>query len=359
MTRREHHVGHDRLPGQGAGLARDPAVADAGHGQQDGLDFGRHEFLAADVDELADAAEDTERAVGADLDAVAGPEPTIRGEALVAGVQVTGDLGAAAQPKFVVRDLPGQSGIVEAQERRAGVGALGTEDTGLARTERLDEADARERRTEPAEQAFGHRLGAIGDDAQRGELRGGDAGRQQEVKKSRGRGQDGDLVSGDRRGDGAGGEVGGHHDERAGGQGPEQRVQPADVIETEEREHRQTAGPTLLVGREQIREILHHRLRSAAGAAGEQDQSRGAAFRQRLDQRVFLGLGDARQQPGFAALDGDDPARPDLGEPRRVLGEVACQRDDHVPFLGEREQPGGGRRSMPADDRETGGTRET
>ena len=109
------------------------------------------------------------------------------------------------------------------------------------------------------------------------------------------------------------------------------------MIETEEREHRQAAGPTLLIGREQVREILHHRLRSAAGAAGEEDQSRGAAFRQRLDQRVFLGLGDPGQQAGFASLDGDDPARPDLGEPRRVLGEVTGQRDDHVAFLGERE----------------------
>ena len=221
MARREHHVGHDRLPGQGAGLAGDPAVTDAGHGQQHGLDLGRHKFFAADVDELTDAAEDTERAVGADLDAVAGPEPTIRGEALVAGVQVTGDLGAAAQPKFVALDLPGEARVVEAQERRAGVGTLGPEDASLARAERLDEADARERLPKSAEQAFGHRLGAIGDDAQRGELRGGDAGRQQEVKKSRGRGQDGDLVAGDCRGDGAGGEVGGDHDERAGGQGPQ------------------------------------------------------------------------------------------------------------------------------------------
>ncbi len=135
------HVDGDGLAGQRMGLAADAAVGDAGDGEHDGFDFGRHELLAADVDGLAETTEDAQGAVGSVLHLIPGAKPAVRGEAFVAGVEIARDLRAAAQPKLVGDDLPFEAWILKPQEGGSRHGALGPGDAGLARAEGLDEAN--------------------------------------------------------------------------------------------------------------------------------------------------------------------------------------------------------------------------
>ena len=344
-------VHDDGLAGEGAGFTPHAAVGYARDAEDDGLDFGGHELLPADVDRLAQAAEDPQRAVGAGLGFVARAEPTVGGEAFVTGVQVAGDLRAAAQPELVVDELPLEVRVLEAEESRILRRAGRAGDAGLARAESLDETGPRKSGLEPDQQAFRHRLRPVGDEAQGGEIVFlGDARTQQQAEEGRRGRQDRDAMAGDRRGDVSRRGRGGQHERRAGGEAAEERVESADVVEAEQAEDGQAVRPALRIGREQGREVMDHRLGRPAGAAREQDQAGGAATTQGFEQRVGRGFVDPRQEAPSDAVGGDDPLRVDLREAGRVLGGITGERHDEMPRGFEREQPSGRGGAMTADD---------
>ena len=95
-----------------------------------------------------------------------------------------------------------------------------------------------------------------------------------------------------------------------------------DVVEAQQGQHGQLVGPAGFIGGEHGAEILHHRLGSAAGAAGEEHESGGPAGGQRAEQCVRGGLIHPRQQVPAEAIGGDDPLDIDLSQFGGVLGGV-------------------------------------
>ena len=70
-------IDDDGLAGERVGFSAYTTIGDAWDGEDDRFYLGGHELLAADIDHLAEPAEDAQRASWSLLDLVAGAEPAV------------------------------------------------------------------------------------------------------------------------------------------------------------------------------------------------------------------------------------------------------------------------------------------
>ena len=188
-------------------------------------------------------------------------------------VQIAEHRTRRSDPEHAVDDLVLEAGIAELEPHRAGVARSGRQDAELRQPVGLLEPHPRQGFADSRKRAGGHRLRAVGDDLERGEIMTPDGvGDQQDPQERRRRRQQLDPMRFNRGAYCVRTAVMRRNDGPAVAEPVQQRVDAADMVEQQE-DQRAIGRPRHLELRQQPIEIEHRSLALAGRARAEQNQA--------------------------------------------------------------------------------------